>query len=143
MKPLFLNPPTFEDFDGGDTLYLAHGSLRLNFDRCLKGKRGSVLHDQHAALGVVADTVGGVAHQAAPEFRVVAVPDDDQVVIILAGLGFELELLRRPAGRVDQAVHHPQTGPERVPVPGYAGAAGAGLRSRGAGVGDRQGARGN
>ena len=41
------------------------------------------LYDQHAALRVVRDPVGRVAEQATPEFRMVAVADDDEAIAAL------------------------------------------------------------
>ena len=37
----------------------------------------STFHDEHAAMSVVTDAVGGVAEQPAPKFRMVAVADDN------------------------------------------------------------------
>jgi len=41
--------------------------------------------NQHAAMGVVADAVGGVAEQPAPHFRIVAVAHYNQVAAGFAG----------------------------------------------------------
>ena len=41
--------------------------------------------DEHAAMSVISDAVGGVAEQTAPQLGVVAVPNDDQVVTVFVG----------------------------------------------------------
>ena len=41
----------------------------------------SVLYNEHAAMGLVADAVGGIAQQTAPKFRMVAVTNDDKVAL--------------------------------------------------------------
>ena len=45
----------------------------------------SAFNNQHAAMRVVADPIGGVAEQASPKLGVVAVTDHHQVVASLVG----------------------------------------------------------
>ena len=45
----------------------------------------SLFHNEHAAVGVVADAIGGVAQQTAPKLGVIAVADDDEVAAAFIG----------------------------------------------------------
>src|ERR1035441_1739078 len=59
-----------------------HFSTASRFDWAIRSwpNGGSGFDDQHAAMGVVADAVRGVAEQAAPQLGMIAVADDNQVV---------------------------------------------------------------
>ena len=45
-----------------------------------------VFDNQHAAMGVVGDAVGGVAQQPAPQLGMVAVADDNEIVSAFVGM---------------------------------------------------------
>jgi len=47
----------------------------------------SLLHDQHTAVGMITNAVGDIAQEAAPQGRVIAVAQHDEIVPFLQGEG--------------------------------------------------------